>query len=288
MPSFCTISTTSHLFKAYALAKSLDKYNGKLYILLVDDINNSNQSTPSNVELISIANIQNEKVKQITKKYGRNKDKLRWALKSVLLLHLLNKYDKVVYVDNDIYFFNDFGFLFNELEAYQLLLTPHLYPSSPLKDQTWFEANYRVGLYNAGFVGANKQAKEALNWWTDCCLYEIKKSYYRGLFDDQKYLDLMPVLFDGVKVIKNRGCNIAGWNDYLKVKKEEVTFIHFSPFTMNKFKFESNYYHTFFLHYLNQLKSENKYYKPTTIKISLLSIQNGLYYLRWKLDRIFK
>ena len=186
---------------------------------------------------------------------------------------------------NDIYFFNDYRFLFQELESNDIILTPHFYPSSPITKQNWLEANFRVGLYNAGFLGINKSAKEALEWWADCCLYEMKKSYFRGLFDDQKYLDLFPILFNRVKILKHRGCNLAGWNDNIQLKQTEVIFIHFSPFTISKFKNKTNYYHPLYLQYIKQLRTHNLNYKPKNKPINLLFIQNGFYYLRWKLAR---
>ena len=61
---------------------------------------------------------------------------------------------------------------------------------------------------------------------------------------DQRYLDAFPVYFDGVKIIKHLGCNIAQWNtDYLKREamganilingRWPLIFIHFSAVTID-------------------------------------------------------
>ena len=175
--------------------------------------------------------------------------------------------------------------IFDELKKYNVLLTPHFYPTSPKSNQTWLEANFRIGLYNAGFIGVNKNAVDALEWWRDCCLYEIKKSYWRGLFDDQKYLDLFPILFDGVKILKNRGCNLAGWNDYTTLEKEGVVFVHFNEFTLNKFSDRNHGYYYLFKQYEHHIKRYSSTLLTKRNKLTAFYFQNVLYYIRWKLTQ---
>ncbi len=285
MSVFCTISTFHHLYKAYALADSLTVFDCKLIVLLVDGAV-ENTLDHHNISLLGLKDLTADGSTSIIDKYARNQDKLRWALKSVLLLELLKTHDKIAYVDNDIFFFNSPKFLFDELETNTLLLTPHFYPSSPLKNQTWLEANFRLGLYNAGFIGVNNNAVKALEWWRDCCLYEIKKAYWRGLFDDQKYLNLLPVLFDQVEIIKHRGCNLAGWNDSVSLKKEDVIFVHFNGFTLDKFSDKDNRYHYLFEQYVHHIKHYSSEVLTNRKRLTLLSLQNAFYYIRWKLSRL--
>lgn len=112
---FCTISTCSHLFKTFALAESLQPFFMQLSILLVDDDStNKLEKFPSNAAVYNLADLPTERVQQVVKKYRG--DRLRWALKPIFLLFLLQKKSKVIYVDNDIAFFNSPTFLFDELE----------------------------------------------------------------------------------------------------------------------------------------------------------------------------
>ncbi|MCB9205105.1 MAG: hypothetical protein H6603_09045 [Flavobacteriales bacterium] len=168
---------------------------------------------------------------------------LRWSLKPVMISSLLEDYEKVIYLDNDTFFFNDPSFLFDELDKHDILLTPHNYPRDPKKNQNWLEANFKVGLYNAGFIAVNRSAKHIMDWWADCCLYRCEKSLLRGLFDDQKYLDLVPIMHPNTKVLEHKGCNIAGWNNEVCKRVEQpdgsvlidnkwpIVFIHFNGFT---------------------------------------------------------
>lgn len=285
MAIFCTISTFLHLYKAFALADSLAKFSGHLKLLLLDGIvQDIELEIPKNITFLTLEEIDSDRTRVVLKKYKG--DQRRWALKSVLLLYVLKQNKKVIYVDNDIYFFNDYSFLEEELNENAIILTPHFYPSNPKKNQTWLEANFRLGLFNAGFIGVNRNAMSALEWWSDCTIYEIKKAYWRGLFDDQKYLDLFPVLFDGVKIIKHRGCNFAGWNSNSNIDLIQIVFIHFNSFTMNKFKNVDSKYHLLFTQYVERLKVFNPAFEGNGGSLSLFKLQNGFYFLKWKLARL--
>ena len=292
MSNFCTTSTVSHLYKTYALADSIAPFGGVLHVLLIDGSPDNTTEIPQNIHFFSLKNLTDEIGKKIISKY-KNKDKLRWALKPVFLTFLLRKYSKVIYVDNDIFFFNDFSFLFEKLEKKAVLLTPHFYEADTQKNQNWLEANFRVGLYNAGFIGVNSKAIPFLNWWANCCLYNIKKAYWRGLFDDQKYLDLVPVLFDDVEIIKHRGCNLAGWNftNYpheLAKNNTTLIFIHFAELSLIEFSKPENYWYKSYINYIDSLK---KYYPNYLFKRKIFNkntVINYLYFLIWKFCVFFE
>ncbi|RKS99659.1 hypothetical protein [Flavobacterium sp. 123] len=292
MSNFCTTSTVSHLYKTYALADSIAPFGGVLHVLLIDGSPDNTTEIPQNIHFFSLKNLTDEIGKKIISKY-KNKDKLRWALKPVFLTFLLRKYSKVIYVDNDIFFFNDFSFLFEKLEKKAVLLTPHFYEASPQKNQNWLEANFRVGLYNAGFIGVNSKAIPFLNWWANCCLYNIKKTYWRGLFDDQKYLDLVPVLFDDVEIIKHRGCNLAGWN-YTNYPHElaknniNLIFIHFAELSLIEFSKPENYWHKSYINYVDSLKKHFPNYLFKRKIFNKNTVSNYLYFLTWKFCMLFE
>lgn len=243
---FCTISTVSHLYKVYALAESLanQKQGFVLHVLVSDsDVD----FAFANCRFWKLNDFKNESSAQtIISKYKNNPDKLRWSLKPVFLKFLVSaEAEKVIYIDNDVFFYSDYRFFFDLLSEHSLLLTPHYYKHNPKKEQNWLEANFRVGLYNAGFVGVNRNAVNTLQWWADCCEYRCEKNSWRGLFDDQKYLDLIPVIDEGAHIVRHKGCNVASWNtDYCERKtidgklkingKYPVVFIHFNPFTLRE------------------------------------------------------
>ncbi len=296
MNHFCTITTYSHLFKVKALADSLLKLQHKflLHVLTVDENKNFEFENCRHWKLADIKN--SETAQALIAKYIGNKDKLRWSLKPVFLKYLLNnnEIDKLIYLDNDLFFYSDYQFLFDYLGNHSFLLTPHYYKSSPKSEQNWFEANFRVGLYNAGFVGVNKKATDTLQWWADCCNYRCEKNSFRGLFDDQKYLDLIPIMNEDSCILRHKGCNVAGWNtelckrelvdNQIKIEgKFPIVFIHFNDTTIReiingKDEILFNYYRV----YVETLKK----YKPGLREKELLFEQSFMVKFKFNLWKI--
>lgn len=246
MNHFCTISTHSHLYKTLALSDSIQN-QGHPYVLHVLMTDGNSDYKADNCIFYRLEDLKNDSTaKQITNKYSHSADKLRWSLKPVFMIHLLkNTASGIVYIDNDQYFYNNYSFLFSLLSSHSILLTPHYYKHNPAAEQNWLEANYRVGLYNAGFVGASQAGIETLEWWANCCLYRCEKNAIRGLFDDQKYLDLVPVIDKQALVLRHQGCNVAGWNiefcrrsivnDEVVINNEfPIVFVHYNAFTIRQ------------------------------------------------------
>ena len=270
MNTFCTIITADHLPFAKVLQESLQKnVPGTLLQVLV--IDNNNLPSSQNLVIHTIETVLTSPVARgIYNKYAHtNPDHFRWALKPVFISYLLqNGFDKVIFADPDIYFVNNFSFLFDELDTNNILLTPHWANLNPLKNESSLIDVMRGGLYNAGFIGANKKGMEAINWWAESCHYKTEKNQELGLFDDQKYLDILPVQFPDVKIIKHPGCDLASWN--VATSKREIlngklvinrqyepVFIHFAKETIvNILNRNDQLLYPHLEEYIQQLKKE--------------------------------
>ena len=142
-------------------------------------------------------------------KYKSNPDLLRWTHKPILLSALVEHYERVIYIDPDIYFVHSWDFLLSDIDG--VLLTKH--HRSLIPDTGEYKCLFTDGFFNAGFIGASRKGKEALLWWQSVIHWKCEKNYAQGLFDDQKYLDVMALEFnDTVKICKQLGCNLANWN----------------------------------------------------------------------------
>lgn len=124
--------------------------------------------------------------------------------------------EKVLYLDPDIAVFNSLDDLLGLLDKDDILLTPHqLRPDDTelaIRDNEM--ASLMYGIYNLGFVAvsARPEGQRFAAWWRDRLRDHCFDDIPRGLFTDQRWCDHVPALFDGVRIVKDPGCNVASWN----------------------------------------------------------------------------
>jgi hypothetical protein len=217
MNTFCTIITSGHIPYALALYKSLARYDKvvQLHVLVTDRTADAPQVSYPGLHLFYAAKLQQyDLVNELYNKYAHTgMDHFRWSLKPVFMSYLLeNGFEKVLYVDADLFFFHEFAFLFDALDAASILLTPHWNNSDPLVNEQSFVSLFTCGIFNAGFVGASREGLPALRWWSRACHYKMGALPLQGIYDDQRYLDVLPVKFENVHIIRHWGCNVATWN----------------------------------------------------------------------------
>lgn len=211
--AFCTITTKSHLAQTVAMLRSIAAFGAWHFNVLVVD---GEASLPNDLDgsTLEVSGPDRWKAtEQGARLYKKYKgDKLRWALKPVLIAGLLRDgFDQVIYLDNDLFFYSDPSFLFDEMGE-GVLLCPHWRIKDPKQSKDWFLVNFKDGMYNAGLVGAGLHGLEAMDWWADACYFACEQSPKKGLWDDQKYLDLIPAEFSDVHILQHRGVNLAYWN----------------------------------------------------------------------------
>lgn len=224
---FCTIITTDYFPFALTLNDSLAYFDPsiELSILVADNkrIDRNNLVIfPNNIKLYNVNEVCKKEIGlKIFEKYAsENMDNFRWSMKPVFVNYLLSKqgYDKVIYADCDLFFYNAYSFLFDDLDKYNVLLSPHWRCSVPFdSDLNWterenFQMLFNKGIFNGGLVGVNKNGVEAMDWWAKACEYVCIIDECKGYFVDQSHLNLLPVLFENIGIIRHKGCNIANWN----------------------------------------------------------------------------
>jgi hypothetical protein len=301
MHTFCTIITTNYFPKALALYKSLAKYNSEveLHVLVAD-----NETPPGiaadfrKIKIITIADLEGfSLVKDLYNKYAHiNIDNFRWSMKPVFASWLLeNGCDKLIYADCDMFFVNDYKFLFDELDSHAFILTPHWHNTDPLFNKESFLSNFTSGIFSAGFFGATKDGLPALTWWANACHFMMGNNISLGVHDDQRYLDIVPVVFGNTKIVRHRGCNIGSWNhkessrseingEILINKRYPVIFIHFDEMLVSEIL---KGHDPFLSRYLNEYKKvfdESGFTLNNYITTLDLEVKAGtLRKLKWKL-----
>jgi lipopolysaccharide biosynthesis glycosyltransferase len=249
---FCTIITPDYLHYALAVRASLLKFNSNFHfhILVSGRKEGLKQATEQQFDQTFVTFADEictaGRGKALYDKYYHHyMDGFRWSMKPVFINHLFEKgaYKKVIYLDSDIHFFQDFRFLFDALDDNRVLLSPHFRSSDPFNDSLNFTKNFTEGIYNGGFIAASDKGKEVMDWWADACLYNCVIDTKNGFFVDQKYLDMAPSVFDGVVSLRHEGCNIAEWNcsrcrrsvsngSVMINDKFPIVFIHFTHYTI--------------------------------------------------------
>lgn len=243
---FCTIATLNYLPYVKALHFSLQQQSAhcRLHVLFIDA--DCTEPDKESLRFYSLAHVIDTRyAEEMILKYGKENDHLRWGLKPVFLSWLLKDHDNVIYLDVDIFFFRPYDFIFQQLATHSILLTPHWASFLPLPHTADFELNYKIGLFNAGFVAASKQAIPTLQWWAELCLYKMAKDFSTGYFVDQKYLDLLLLVDEKAGILRHQGCNVAGWNIHQNIRsllndevvingRYPIIFVHFNQSTLEQ------------------------------------------------------
>ena len=135
------------------------------------------------------------------------------AVKGAAMVHLLGLgAARVIYFDPDIAVFNRL----EGLDDGSIVLTPHqLEPNEAAAAIVDNEiASLVYGVFNLGFVSVCNDAdgRAFAGWWAERLYQACYDDIAAGIFTDQKYCDLAPVLFEGVHILRDPGCNVASWN----------------------------------------------------------------------------
>ena len=140
---------------------------------------------------------------------------LNTAMKPYLISLLMDRgYSKVIYFDPDIKIFGPLTEMLSYLDNYNILLTPHL-TNTICDDKSPGELQIlQAGSYNLGYIGlsASEETRKLVAWWQEKLFKDCVVDLPRGLFVDQKWMDLVPSMFDGVKIVRDNGWNTAYWN----------------------------------------------------------------------------
>ncbi|HET8774301.1 MAG TPA: group 1 glycosyl transferase [Thermoanaerobaculia bacterium] len=166
---------------------------------------------------------------------------LNTAVKPWMFEYLFARgYDRVVYFDPDIFIYSPLAELDAAAPQTFLTLTPHLTGSIGGDEHPSERTILQAGTYNLGFLAVTRQAalERFLGWWKEKLEFQCLFDPARGLFVDQKWMDLAPALFPDVSILRHEGFNVAYWNlrqrsvaganGTATVNGQPLRFFHFS------------------------------------------------------------
>lgn len=172
---------------------------------------------------------------------------LSTALKAKALVHLLSQddCDAVLYFDPDMMLFSSLSDLTDSFNLGDILLTPHLTKQEANDDLAAIRDNeiscLKHGTFNLGFIGVkkSKEGKRFALWWQARTHEFCRDDIPNGLFTDQKWIDLVPAMFESHYVLRNERYNVATWNyssrklsgnvsEGIRVNHQKLGFYHFT------------------------------------------------------------
>jgi len=212
----CTIVCRNYLAQARALFESLIEHEPttRLYLLVLD-AEPADVDVDARVEVVAPGRLPVPDFASMSFKYGVVE--FNTAVKPYFLSLLFDEYgeEEVVYFDPDILVMRRLDELRDALAASSIVLTPHITRPIPDDGLTPSEPDIMVsGAYNLGFIGlrAAGETRRFLAWWAERLEDGCRIDVARGLFTDQKWIDLVPGLFPDTRILRHPGYNVAFWN----------------------------------------------------------------------------
>ena len=244
-PAVGTIVARNFLPFARVLASSLREHHPELpmFVVLADGADGGGPGRRSEpFELVPLEALGIPDLRQVC--FGYTRQQLAVCIKPYLLGHLLERgYAAALFLDADIMVLDRLDPLIDAVTSHAIALTPHLLGHLGGADRVSRELNIlQSGIYNGGFIGvsARAEASRFLSWFANRLRTHCRHHVGGGMHFDQRWLDLVPACFDGVTLVRDRGCNVAHWNlperdlrwvnGRAMVGTEPCRFFHFSGF----------------------------------------------------------
>lgn len=231
MDAIYTSCTVNHLSRAFSLLDSVHKYHPQIkFIICLVDVVDRSQLPAGDYDLVCAEEMRLPFFREMYIKYATLE--LNSALKPYFASFLLDKYqiDRLIYLDSDILLFNKLEPVFEALQDHSIVITPH--SMSTVESGFIFDdRNFlRSGIYNAGFfaVRRDKDAGSFLDWWMKKLRNQGFFEPRKGMFAEQLWMNLIPLYFNNVLVLRHKGCNVAYWNLHERevIKRGEDFFIN--------------------------------------------------------------
>lgn len=245
----CTVVSKNHLAYARVLHESFTRHHpgARFFVLLADRIEGDFSPRSEPFELIELERLEIPDLPRFCFQYDVLE--LNCAAKPYLMRHVLGRPDvsKLLYLDSDTFVYRELTEALDLLERHSIVLTPHLVAPAEEDGRKPGERHImESGAYNAGFLGLRHDvnATRFLEWWSDRIYDKCIRDTRQGLFVDQRWLDLVPGLFEGVHVLRNPAYNVGHWGLTHRrveaglggpsVNGEPLAFFHFSGLDVDR------------------------------------------------------
>jgi hypothetical protein len=150
--------------------------------------------------------------------FQHNVMELCTAVKGRALMRLIeeDEADLILYLDPDVMVYNPLSLVGDYMGEASIGLVPHiLAPEESELGVEMTEISVAAhGIYNLGhlILRPDARGKAFARWWAQRLDRYCFDDRARGLFTDQRWVDLAPAIFEGVKILKVPNLDVASWN----------------------------------------------------------------------------
>ena len=215
--AYCTYFDSGYLSRGLALIESLRSHgdNSPVWVLALDDATTVylDAAQLPNVFTLAISDVEDAEPELLPLKSSRSRMEYYFTSTPLLMRWVLDRHDEpdetiVIYLDSDLFFFEDPDLVLQALGTGSVGIIEHRYPSRLEKRLS------KYGRFNVGWVGirGDQNGRACLDWWAASTLEWCFDIPDASRYADQGYLDSFPSKFDGVVILRPAGFNLAPWN----------------------------------------------------------------------------
>lgn len=245
-----TICGNNYLPQSVVLGASLARHNPnwRFHIILVDKKSTTIDYAGNGIhEILEVESLGLPDFAGMAERYSFVE--LCTSVKAAAFQHLFRIHPEateVMYLDPDIKVYGDFRGVLREAGDAEIALTPHALTPIPLDNQ-FPEENLFLnhGTFNLGFLllRRGEESQRFLAWWAERLQEKCIIDLVEGYFTDQIWMNLVPVYFKNVKILRSFGLNLAFWNlhertvttdpggGYRVNGRDPLVFVHFSSYS---------------------------------------------------------
>jgi hypothetical protein len=251
-----TICSNNYLAQASVLFHSVRQHepNWTFVVGLIDRRSEEIDYSKFEFDLLDVAIVE-PAIDELSKKFSIVE--LNTCVKPRYFQYFMTDLEKtqVIYLDPDTRLYAAMTEVNDALVNNEFVLTPHILSPIPLDGKTPDESLFlNYGLYNLGFLALKRTAQTLafLEWWRQRTYESGYDRPSKGLFTDQLWINLVPLYFKKVEILRHRGYNMAPWNFHERYLKQDgkglqlqqnqpLVLFHFSGFVPGQHKFHKDY-----------------------------------------------
>ena len=216
-----TICSNNYLPKARILGESILQHNpGIRFVIGLVDLPDDgiDYKALGSFEILPVQEIGIPEFEEMVLRYDLVD--LNTAVKPFYFRYLFKRHAaerelRICYFDPDICVYANLNAIEEGLARAAVLLTPHV--MSPIVSDGKHPEEHAFlafGLYNLGFCAMRRSevADKLLDWWSNHLTEDCRYDAGKGMFVDQAWMDLAPIFFEDVEIVKHPGFNVAYWN----------------------------------------------------------------------------